>query len=64
MNTNVFPAPYYVGPGLTKRELFAAMAMQKILSRPHSDESLYADIAHDAVAYADALLIALKQEKD
>lgn len=47
--------------GLTKRELFAAMAMQGILSRTHP-----ADVSADAMAQwamvrADALLAALEE---
>ena len=44
--------------GLTKRELFAAMAMQGLLSydRPGFDVQ---DAAHDAVVYADRLIAEL-----
>jgi hypothetical protein len=46
------------GAGLTKRELFAAMAMQGMLSAGTGvDEN---DRAAGAVAHADALLAALK----
>jgi hypothetical protein len=46
--------------GITKRELFAAMAMQGMLanSRDHAT-STYADIAGGSVTQADALLAAL-----
>jgi hypothetical protein len=40
--------------GLSKRELFAAMAMQGILSS--TPDAMYAPTATDAVAHADALL--------
>lgn len=62
-----YPDPHkqtFSGIGLTKRELFAAMAMQGINSdgipgRHHNHEQT----ARDAVAYADALLaeLALQQ---
>ena len=46
-----------ISGGLTKRELFAAMAMQGMLARDsHSDLGC----AERALAYADALLAALK----
>lgn len=46
--------------GLTKRELFAAMAMQGILADGFSDELNSAkNIARRAVNYADALLAEL-----
>ncbi len=49
-------------PGLTKRELFAAMAMQGTLaSIEDSDTWEPAGIASHAVACADALLTALKE---
>jgi hypothetical protein len=48
--------------GLTKRELFAAMAMQGLLSAPIYD-STPEGYAHDAVLYADALLAELAKEK-
>lgn len=47
--------------GLTKRELFAAMAMQGMLAsgRPVSDETL-----SDATTAADALIEALNEQKE
>ena len=55
---NAYPAP--LGSGLTKRELFAAMAMQGILARSggHTDQTL----AAIALQSADALLMALGSE--
>lgn len=41
--------------GLTKRELFAAMAMQGVISNPESSGS-FETFAKEAVRYADALL--------
>ena len=51
--------------GLTKRELFAAMAMQGLASVPlqgESPDSAARSDARRAVAYADALLAALDAE--
>tara|TARA_R110000782_G_scaffold4734_1_gene16573 strand:+ start:442 stop:684 length:243 start_codon:yes stop_codon:yes gene_type:complete len=49
--------------GLTKREHFAAMAMQGFLSSwAECDAVVLDDIASDAVGMADALLKALEQE--
>jgi len=47
------------GQGLTKREHFAAMAMQGILSSSANPTWEKGDIAHSAIEYADALLEAL-----
>lgn len=65
MNDNLLPAfPLYCGPGdinnavgLTKRELFAAMAMQGMLAAGTGADRF--ERAIDAVAHADALLEAL-----
>jgi hypothetical protein len=52
---------------LTKRELIAAMALQGLLAAPDSDpenrpfEQLAHNLAYASVAYADALLAALKE---
>lgn len=51
-------------PGLTKRELFAAMAMQGLAAR-HGDFSRIIEcpqVAEVAVGYADALLRELAKE--
>lgn len=48
--------------GLTRRELFAAMAMQGFLASL-AGESPYADVAADAVGYADALLAELEKPR-
>jgi hypothetical protein len=45
--------------GLSKRELFAAMAMQGILNQPGNHNEL--QTANDAVAYADALIKRLEK---
>lgn len=49
--------------GLTKRELFAAMAMQGILSDPYQGGSPET-VATKAVAQADALIEALNEGKE
>ena len=46
--------------GLTKREYFAAMAMQGILSNSSGDYD-FGGAATDAVRYADALLTELEK---
>lgn len=56
----------YEGNGLTKRELFAAMAMQGILSNsslrsPKTNTSAFAAYAADSVCYADALIEGLNR---
>ena len=52
------PEDYVAYPGLTKRELFAAMAMQGILARPNPAPSLE-DLGWASVNAADAVLEAL-----
>ena len=50
--------------GLTKREHFAAMAMQGLLGTTHAIENLSSDqLAKEAVDMADELLKALEQSK-
>ena len=49
--------------GLTKREYFAAMAMQGILTTTHTYGHNYKAIAIDAVKFADALLKELDKPK-
>ena len=54
------------GMGLTKREYFAAMAMQGILGNPFWNENAPFDemsVARSAESYADALLEQLEQEQ-
>lgn len=74
-NEPAFPMPHYTrpdgdivwgSPGLTKRELFAAMAMQGILacSLPALTPDTPEDCAVDAVHYADALLAELAKPKE
>lgn len=48
--------------GLTKRELFAAMAMQGFCSNSVMTETGHADMARMAVEQADALLAELAKE--
>lgn len=49
--------------GLTKREYFAAMAMQGLLAKHGDDDYQAEQIAGYAVAHADALLKALENSK-
>jgi hypothetical protein len=42
--------------GLTKREYFAGLVMQALLSSPHLETDDHEIISKDAVRYADALL--------
>lgn len=49
--------PYFLSMGLTKRELFAAMALQGVAGGLQIDTP--ADIAHKSVEYADALIAEL-----
>lgn len=65
MSNNVFPQDLYndevrfdQAEGLTKRELFAAMALQAHLSNPHIYEDL-PEIVKRSVAAADLLSKAL-----
>ncbi len=66
-NEPAFPMPHYTrpdgdivwgSPGLTKRELFAAMALQGLLSAPNQIGSPQR-CATDAAELADALLAEL-----
>ena len=50
--------------GLTKRELFSALAMQGILASDESQRKLLTkDVAHWSVECADALIAVLNKEK-
>lgn len=48
--------------GLTKREYFAAMAMQGLLACPDVNGS-QSELAIDSIDFADALLSALEEKK-
>ena len=49
--------PPFVGIGLTKREYFAGLAMQGLLSNPSQIDTTHFEwVAQHAVGYADALL--------
>ena len=50
--------------GLTKREHFAAMAMQAMLSNPKEWMVMGADVAMSAIEAADALLKALETKEE
>ena len=51
----------YTSTGLTKREYFAAMAMQGLLTKFGNDYEL--QIAKDAIYWADALIEELNKTK-
>lgn len=55
--------PAFQYPGLTKRELFAALAMQGLLSNPNRWNTIVSEVGKsvgtEACAFADALLAAL-----
>lgn len=49
---------------LTKREYFAAMAMQGILSNPALEQAAFRAIAMEVVEMADALIAELEKGKE
>lgn len=53
---------YYSSPGLTKREYFAALAMQSVIN--HEDRLTPEQISSNAVLLADALIEALNKEQE
>jgi hypothetical protein len=64
--TNVFPEDLYSGehrtgqiPGLTQKELFAAIALGAMLNRPDADHRA-SRLAENAVLYAEVLITALE----
>lgn len=63
IDNQAFPAPgtefTHGYLGLTKRELFAAMAMQGICASEPSEKLDYEHTAHFAVEHADALIAEL-----
>ncbi len=59
-NDKVYPTSDCSQDTLTKRELFAAMAMQGLLA--HDSDRRIAYIADDAVEAADALIAELNKE--
>ena len=61
MPLNEYAATIQYSSGLTKREYFAAMALQGLLANSsHSRNPIH---AHDAVQLADALINALNETK-
>jgi hypothetical protein len=55
-----YSSPSMYGIGLTKREYFAALAMQGLLA--NSSNSIYpTEVAQDSLIYADALLAELEK---
>lgn len=59
-NHTAFPKSDETTNGMTKREYFAAMAMQGIMSHGYSDIKI-SIAAHEAVLAADALIKALNE---
>jgi len=61
--SEIFPQKEPDSDGLTKREYFAAMAMQGMLSNPHCFEE-YTDVGllGKSTIYADALIAELNKE--
>lgn len=58
----IFPAmPDETVPGLTKREYFAAMAMQGLLADPEARNQGSSSVASSAVMHADELIKALNR---
>jgi hypothetical protein len=63
-NDSAYPLEIATGQynsGLTKRELFAAMALQGLLADPYSTQE-FADMASMSVQVADALIAELSKE--
>ena len=58
---NAFPDAFHCG--LTKREYFAAKAMQGLLANPNRDWNAN-DYVIDALWYADTLIETLEQDTD
>ena len=54
--------PWGTSPGLTKRELFAAFAMQGLAAYKGPIGTIASDLGRRAVDYADALIMALNEE--
>ena len=65
IGTDITQGQFAPEPGLTKRELFAAMAMQGLMANasPKFGGSASDSVAHTAVRYADELLKALEKTK-
>ena len=64
MNYNNSAFPRKIGeqaPGLTKREIYAAMALQALLSNPYN-QVIGKTIAKDAVKMADLLIQSLNED--
>jgi hypothetical protein len=56
-------ADSWIQEGLTKREYFAAMAMQGLLSAYYGNELYPTRFANDSVDMADALITALNENQ-
>ncbi len=63
-NESAFPRPRTPEKGLTKREHFAGLAMQGLMTRTHTGNDGWADTAaRTSCEAADALLSALSESK-
>lgn len=61
-NDQAYPVPDIIDYGLTKRELFAAMALQGLLSNPKVIEHcVIEETLRTAIKYTDALINQLNQ---
>jgi hypothetical protein len=60
----VYLSPVNPQPNLTKREYFAAMAMQGVCASPHSWDCVPETIAKYAVTQADALIAELEKKPE
>lgn len=49
--------------GLSKREYFAALAMQSILNWPNAEDRMESKITDEAVSFADSLISSLNKNK-
>lgn len=61
-NEPAFPLPEGKCNGLSKREYFAALAMQGILANPSNDHMKRSIFPEAAVAFADLLIAELNKE--
>lgn len=62
-NESAFPGP--MSPGITKRELFAAMALQGLISTLTINRDDHAELlSQTSVKYADALIAELERKEE
>lgn len=65
-SSNAFPIvlPEHIEPGLSKREYFAAMALQGLIAIPQYGEMAGSEVASTAVYLADQLIEQLNKADD